>query len=103
MNPSAEIADRPARILIVDDERPNRQLLEVMSRRESAGKWLWAISCHVVASSRSSAASRKIRSGEDSERVTSPAYTVDLVDRPTIVRRAATAGDCIRRPRWGRR
>ncbi len=30
MNPSADIADHPARILIVDDERPNRLLLEVM-------------------------------------------------------------------------
>jgi signal transduction histidine kinase len=30
MNPSADIADHPARILIVDDDRPNRQLLEVM-------------------------------------------------------------------------
>ena len=30
MNPSPDIADHPARILIVDDERHNRQLLEVM-------------------------------------------------------------------------
>src|SRR4029077_16514755 len=30
MNPSPDIADHPARILIVDDERLNRQLLEVM-------------------------------------------------------------------------
>jgi PAS domain S-box-containing protein len=30
VNPSAGIADHPARILIVDDERNNRQLLEVM-------------------------------------------------------------------------
>jgi two-component system cell cycle sensor histidine kinase/response regulator CckA len=30
MNRNPEIADRPARILIVDDERQNRQLLEVM-------------------------------------------------------------------------
>ena len=30
MNPSPDIFDHPARILIVDDERPNRQLLEIM-------------------------------------------------------------------------
>jgi two-component system NtrC family sensor kinase len=30
MNPSPDIADHPARILIVDDERQNRQVLEVM-------------------------------------------------------------------------
>src|ERR1700692_1201961 len=30
MNPSPDVADHPARILIVDDERHNRQLLEVM-------------------------------------------------------------------------
>ena len=30
MNPRPDIADHPARILIVDDERHNRQLLEVM-------------------------------------------------------------------------
>jgi len=30
MNPVAGIVDRPARVLIVDDERQNRQLLEVM-------------------------------------------------------------------------
>jgi CheY-like chemotaxis protein len=30
MNPSPDRADHPARILIVDDERHNRQLLEVM-------------------------------------------------------------------------
>ena len=30
MNPSPDVADRPARILIVDDERHNRQLLEGM-------------------------------------------------------------------------
>ena len=30
MNPSFAIADHHARILIVDDERHNRQLLEVM-------------------------------------------------------------------------
>jgi diguanylate cyclase len=34
MNPSSDIADRPARILIVDDERQNRELLEVMLRSE---------------------------------------------------------------------
>jgi signal transduction histidine kinase/DNA-binding response OmpR family regulator len=34
MNPSADVADHPARILIVDDERPNRQLLEVMLKPE---------------------------------------------------------------------
>jgi DNA-binding response OmpR family regulator len=34
MNPSVDIADHPARILIVDDERPNRQLLEVMLKPE---------------------------------------------------------------------
>ena len=30
MTPRADIADRPACILIVDDERHNRELLEVM-------------------------------------------------------------------------
>ena len=30
MNRSPDVADHPARILIVDDERHNRQLLEVM-------------------------------------------------------------------------
>ena len=30
MNPEPDLADHPARILIVDDERHNRQLLEVM-------------------------------------------------------------------------
>ena len=30
MNPSPGVADHPARVLIVDDERHNRQLLEVM-------------------------------------------------------------------------
>ena len=30
MNPQPDVADHPARILIVDDERHNRQLLEVM-------------------------------------------------------------------------
>ena len=30
MNPSSDVADHPARILIVDDERHNRELLEVM-------------------------------------------------------------------------
>ena len=30
MNPMAEIAEHPACILIVDDERHNRELLEVM-------------------------------------------------------------------------
>ncbi len=30
MNPSPDVADHPPRILIVDDERHNRQLLEVM-------------------------------------------------------------------------
>lgn len=35
MNPSPDITDRPARILIVDDERPNRELLEVMLAPES--------------------------------------------------------------------
>ena len=30
MNPTPDVADHPARILIVDDERHNRQLLEVM-------------------------------------------------------------------------
>ena len=34
MNPSPDIADRPARILIVDDQRQNRQLLEVMLSQE---------------------------------------------------------------------
>jgi signal transduction histidine kinase len=35
MKPGAGIADRPARVLIVDDERPNRQLLEVMLAPEA--------------------------------------------------------------------
>jgi PleD family two-component response regulator len=30
LKPSPDVADHPARILIVDDERPDRQLLEVM-------------------------------------------------------------------------
>ena len=30
MNPSPDVADHPARVLIVDDERHNRELLEVM-------------------------------------------------------------------------
>ena len=30
MNPGPDISDHPARILIVDDERQNRQLLEIM-------------------------------------------------------------------------
>jgi len=34
MNPSPDIADRPARILIVDDIRENRQLLEVVLSQE---------------------------------------------------------------------
>ena len=34
MNPSPDIADHPARILIVDDKSTNRQLLEVMLRPE---------------------------------------------------------------------
>lgn len=34
MRPSPDIADHPARILIVDDERQNRQLLEVMLASE---------------------------------------------------------------------
>jgi CheY-like chemotaxis protein len=34
MNSSPEIADRRRRILIVDDERKNRQLMEVMLRPE---------------------------------------------------------------------
>jgi two-component system cell cycle sensor histidine kinase/response regulator CckA len=34
MNPSPDITDHPARILIVDDERHNRQLLEVMLEPE---------------------------------------------------------------------
>jgi PAS domain S-box-containing protein len=34
MNPSPDVADHPARILIVDDHRHNRQLLEVMLRPE---------------------------------------------------------------------
>jgi DNA-binding response OmpR family regulator len=35
MSPSPEVLDRPARILIVDDEPYNRQLLEVMLASES--------------------------------------------------------------------
>ncbi|MDP9002567.1 MAG: response regulator [Myxococcota bacterium] len=34
MKPTPDIADRPARVLIVDDERHNRQLLEVMLASE---------------------------------------------------------------------
>ena len=34
MNPSPDIADRPARILIADDQRQNRQLLEIMLSQE---------------------------------------------------------------------
>ena len=34
MNPSPDIADRPARILIVDDQRQNRQLLEILLSQE---------------------------------------------------------------------
>jgi two-component system, sensor histidine kinase and response regulator len=34
MNPSPDITDHPARVLIVDDERHNRQLLEVMLKPE---------------------------------------------------------------------
>jgi CheY-like chemotaxis protein len=34
MNPNPDISDHPARILIVDDERHNRQLLEVMLKPE---------------------------------------------------------------------
>ena len=34
MNPGADFADHPARVLIVDDERQNRQLLEVMLEPE---------------------------------------------------------------------
>ncbi len=34
MNSSPDVADHPARILIVDDERHNRQLLEVMLKPE---------------------------------------------------------------------
>ena len=30
MNPGADLGEHPARVLIVDDERPDRQLLEVM-------------------------------------------------------------------------
>jgi hypothetical protein len=33
MNPSPDFKDRPARVLIVDDELHNRQLLEVMLTR----------------------------------------------------------------------
>jgi diguanylate cyclase len=34
MNPHPTIADQPARILIVDDERDNRQVLEVILKHE---------------------------------------------------------------------
>ena len=34
MNPSPDIADRPVRILIADDQRQNRQLLEIMLSQE---------------------------------------------------------------------
>ena len=34
MNPSPDTADRPARILIADDQRQNRQLLEIMLSKE---------------------------------------------------------------------
>ena len=34
MNPSPDIADRPARILIVDDQRQNRDLLEILLSQE---------------------------------------------------------------------
>jgi len=34
MNPSPDIPDRPARILIADDQRQNRQLLEIMLSQE---------------------------------------------------------------------
>lgn len=34
MNPSPDVADLPARILIVDDDRPSRQLMEVMLNPE---------------------------------------------------------------------
>ncbi len=34
MNPDPDVAHRPARVLIVDDERHNRELLEVMLTRE---------------------------------------------------------------------
>ena len=34
MNPSPAIADRPARILIVDDQRQNRDLLEILLSQE---------------------------------------------------------------------
>ena len=34
MNPSPDIADSPARILIADDQRQNRQLLEIMLSQE---------------------------------------------------------------------
>jgi len=34
MNPSPDLADRPARVLIVDDQRQNRQLLEIMLSQE---------------------------------------------------------------------
>ena len=34
MNPRPDIAEHPARILIVDDERQNRVLLEIILRAE---------------------------------------------------------------------
>jgi two-component system cell cycle sensor histidine kinase/response regulator CckA len=53
MTTSPDVSDRPARILIVDDERPNRQLLEVMLTPEgyllmsaASGEEALAIAAH---------------------------------------------------------